>query len=57
MTTEDLKPAKRTTAPRVQKPVLTDARGVAEMLDCNLDAVWRGKAEGRMPAPLLFSGE
>ena len=51
------KDTETTKIPRPRKAVLTDAMGVAEMLACNLDAVWRGRHEGRFPAPLLFSGE
>jgi hypothetical protein len=51
------KAAETTKIPRPRKAVLTDAMGVAEMLACNLDEVWRGRHEGRIPAPLLFSGE
>jgi predicted DNA-binding transcriptional regulator AlpA len=46
-----------TKAPRAQKPVVTDASGVAEMVACDVGKVWRLQEEGRMPAPILVGGE
>lgn len=51
------KVTKPTTALRAQKALVTDARGVAEMLLCDLATVWRLQEEGRLPAPILVGGE
>jgi predicted DNA-binding transcriptional regulator AlpA len=42
---------------RAKRPVMTDAKGVAELMSTNPAAVWRQLGEGMMPAPLMIGGE
>jgi len=44
-------------SPRERKAVMTDARGVAEMLQCDLVTVWKLLDEERLPAAISVGGQ